>query len=251
MRIGQLLGSGRSAEVFALDEEWVLRRYRHGADARDEVAVMAHLAASAFPVPTVRITDVPSEMVMERLHGKTMLEAWLAGEITEREAAATLAQLLHRLHAVPARVAALPGDRILHLDLHPHNVMLTARGPVVIDWYTTAEGPEGLDWAMTALILAEVAVAPPVAGTEATALAAGARSMLTYLLGLRDRRIDLGDAQSGCLARARTRRAADPHLSPQEIDRLDEALALVHTLVNSVSTYPNPATRTEAQSEAR
>ncbi len=34
-------------------------------------------------------------------------------------------------------------ERIVHLDLHPGNVMLTAGGPVVIDWTNVAAGPPG------------------------------------------------------------------------------------------------------------
>ncbi|MCX5206520.1 phosphotransferase [Streptomyces sp. NBC_00237] len=247
MNIGELLGSGRSAEVFALDDAWVLRRNRRGGDVGKEVAVMAHLAAHGFPVPTVRATEVPSEMVMQRLYGKTMLQAFASGEITELEGATILADLLHRLHEVPAREANHPEDRILHLDLHPDNVMLTADGPMVIDWCTTVEGPEGLDWAMSALILAEVAVAPapPEAGPEASAATIGARTMLAHLLARRGSAIDLGDARSGCLVRARTRRAADPNLTPQEMERLDEAVALVATLATSASvrTPPSAAVR--------
>ena len=46
------------------------------------------------------------------------------------------------------------GERIVHLDLHPLNVMLTAAGPVVIDWTNAAAGPPGADVAMTYLIMA-------------------------------------------------------------------------------------------------
>ncbi|GHA07450.1 hypothetical protein GCM10010329_32720 [Streptomyces spiroverticillatus] len=232
-----MLGSGRSAEIFALDEQWVLRRNRHGGDTAEEVAVMAHLAAHGYPVPAVRAAEVPSEMVIQRLYGKTMLQAFVSGEITEEAAATIVAELLHSLHKVPARVSTHPQDRILHLDLHPDNVMLTAEGPMVIDWCTTAEGPEGLDWAMTALILAEVAVVPcpPEAGPQVAAMATGARMMLTSLLERRGSGIDLDDAGSGCLARARARRAEDPNLSPEEIGRLDEAASLVATLAASTS----------------
>lgn len=46
------------------------------------------------------------------------------------------------------------GERIVHLDLHPLNVMLTAAGPVVIDWTNAAACPPGTDVAMTCLIVA-------------------------------------------------------------------------------------------------
>lgn len=169
---------------------------------------------------------------MQRLSGVTMLQAWMDGAITEEDAAALLARLLHQLHAVPARVSVLPGDRILHLDLHPDNVMLTPQGPMVIDWSTAAEGPPGLDWAMSALILAQVAVGP------ASEVAAGARSMLTALMGNLGALVDLGDVEGGHLPQARARRAADPNLTSQELGLLDEAAALVSDLALRLRQVP-------------
>jgi hypothetical protein len=43
---------------------------------------------------------------------------------------------------------------VLHLDLHPGNVMLTSKGPVVIDWSNVRSGPAGADVAMTYLLMA-------------------------------------------------------------------------------------------------
>ncbi|WP_443062658.1 hypothetical protein [Streptomyces sp. NBC_00390] len=94
-------------------------------------------------------------------------------------------------------------------------------GPVVIDWSTADEGRPGLDWAMSALILAEVAIAP-------VPVAEGARIGLTSLLRHADPEVHLGDAGSGHLARARTRRAADPNLTESEVRLLGDAVALVH-----------------------
>jgi hypothetical protein len=45
------LGSGRTADVYALDERRVLRRYRTGGDVRAEAEVMRHLHASAIRCP--------------------------------------------------------------------------------------------------------------------------------------------------------------------------------------------------------
>ncbi|MFF0739384.1 phosphotransferase [Streptomyces sp. NPDC004111] len=229
MERGQLLGSGRSAEVFALDGAWVLRRLHSEGDATHEATVMGHLSAHGYPVPAIKSVDASAGLVMQRLYGKTMLRAWADGEISVPDAAATLAKLLHQLHAVPARSAAHPEDRILHLDLHPDNVMLTPHGPMVIDWCTTAEGPPGLDWAMSALLLAEAATDPAHAETG---VAAGARSMLTELLGHLHNARELVAEQPNLLARATARRAADPHLSPAERARLQDAAALVNTLAS-------------------
>lgn len=235
MTLGELLGSGRSADLFAIDDQWVVRRYRDGHDTAAEAVVMAHLAAHGFPVPQVGTAArddgtaaARSELVMERLYGPSMLQALQEGTTTAETAGATLAELLNRLHAVPARVAAGPGHRVLHLDLHPENVILTPDGPMVIDWRNTEEGPPGLDWAMSALILAQVTVAPDARATLA-------RSVLASVLRHRDPLIQLGDAASGCLSQARQRRATDPNLTEDETGVLDDALALV-TQLDSANT---------------
>ncbi len=120
---------------------------------------MAYVAAAGYPVPLVYDVQGP-DLVLERLDGETLLAAMLAGRTAVGAAADLLVGLHERLHALPARFSADPTDSILHLDLHPQNVMVTSRGPVVIDWRNAAEGPADLDVAMTALILAEVAVGP-------------------------------------------------------------------------------------------
>ena len=70
-----------------------------------------------------------------------------------------LARLHDDLHALPWPGAG-QGESLLHLDLHPLNVIVAAQGPVVIDWSNARPGPAGLDVALTALILAQVAVTP-------------------------------------------------------------------------------------------
>jgi Ser/Thr protein kinase RdoA (MazF antagonist) len=52
--------------------------------------------------------------------------------------------------AVPGSRA---GDEVLHLDLHPANVMLTSSGPVVIDGTNARAGPAGPIVAMAYLIM--------------------------------------------------------------------------------------------------
>jgi tRNA A-37 threonylcarbamoyl transferase component Bud32 len=141
--------SGREADVYALGDDRVLRRYRDGADATREAEVMAHVAGHGFPVPAVH-EAAGADLIMERLDGPTMAQAFLAGTLSGADGAAMLADLLCRLHE-------LPGS-IVHLDLHPENVLLTERGPVVIDWHNAGEGPADLDTAFTALILAQVAI---------------------------------------------------------------------------------------------
>jgi len=149
------LASGREADVFALDDDRVLRRYRRAADVTDEAEAMAYVAGLGFPVPHVYAAS-GAEMVLERLHGPTMLRAMRAGDLGLDDGAAMLADLLRRLHALPPRSGS--AGTVLHLDLHPENVVLTGRGPVVIDWRNATDGPADLDTALSAMILATAAV---------------------------------------------------------------------------------------------
>lgn len=151
----ELIARGRDADVFALDASRVVRRYRHGGQSTEhEARLMAHLAACGYPVPEVYEATGP-EMVLERLTGPTMLEELGRRPWQVRHLGRMLGGLHDRLHALPAP-AWLPArfgtggdDRVLHLDLHPGNVVLTGRGPVVIDWSNARAGDPAADLAMT------------------------------------------------------------------------------------------------------
>lgn len=199
--------------MFAIDDRRVLRRYRDGGDVAAEAAVMAYVAGLGFPAPTVYEAR-GADLVLDRLDGPTMLAALECG-LDVAEAAKILADLHRRLHALPPRRSADPAERVLHLDLHPGNVLMTARGPVVVDWRNSSEGAADLDVAMSALILAQVAADP----AEVRAGAAGA------LLGVFV--AEAGPIPVAALAAAAARRARDVALSVDEVARLPAAVALI------------------------
>lgn len=216
MSEGTLLASGRDADVFVLDRARVLRRYRDGGDTAPEAAVMAYVGAAGYPVPTVYAADGP-DLVLERLDGETLLAAMLAGRVDVDSAAGLLVELHDRLHALPPRLGTDPADRILHLDLHPLNVLMTSRGPVVIDWRNTIEGPADFDVAMTALIFAEVAV-----GDDARLADPGRLALAAF-----QRRAD--PPRISQARRALAMRRVNPTLTATEKAALDRAFALVRT----------------------
>jgi aminoglycoside phosphotransferase (APT) family kinase protein len=209
----ELIASGRDADVWALDAERVLRRYRNGRDMEREASVMWHAAAHGYPVPRVYGTE-PGAMVLERLHGPTMLASLLAGSMAAGAAGTMLGDLLVRLGSIPAPAPA--GGSLLHLDLHPDNVVLADSGPVVIDWSNATSGPSTLDVATSALILAEVAV-----GGLVDVPAATARELLEALLRV------TGPADPVQLQAAVAARTANPTLSAAEKSNLPTAAALV------------------------
>jgi aminoglycoside phosphotransferase (APT) family kinase protein len=160
---GALLGAGRNADVYDVGRGRVLRRYRDGRDAAAvdrEARVMAHARAHGVPVPEVFEVS-GSDIVMERATGPTMLDVLGRRPWTLRRQARLLAQLHETVHQAPApsglRAAGggenLGSQVLLHRDLHPMNVILTAAGPVIIDWEGAACGPAMYDVAWTWVIL--------------------------------------------------------------------------------------------------
>lgn len=209
--LGALIGRGRAADVYALDAQRVLRRYREPFSVEGEAMVMDHARRQGFPAPEVFDAAGP-DLVMQRLDGPTMLadlgrRPWLL-----RRHARCLAQLhgaLHRLTA-PASLPQLlgEGDALLHLDLHPDNVILTADGPVVIDWQAAARGLPAYDVAQTVVIM-RTSIAP--GSRTARVLTAAGRSLFVDLF-LRG----AGRPPADVLHTMATHRLHDPHLLPPE-----------------------------------
>ena len=108
-------------------------------------------------MPAVLAVD-GGDLIMERLYGRDMLADLTSRPWRTARHGRVLAALHDQLHQIAApeglRRPFGTGDRIVHLDLHPGNVMLTAGGPVVIDWTNAAAGPPGSDVAMAYLIMA-------------------------------------------------------------------------------------------------
>lgn len=159
---GPLLATGRSADIYDIGDGKILRRFRSGHDDLEiEVRVMRLVADHGFPVPEVFSLE-GRDMVMERVDGPTMLADIEARPTAMLGHARRLARLQGQLAEIPAPGWLMApgwtpdpaGDRVLHLDLHPMNVLLSADGPVVIDWTNAAAGPPGFDAAISYVAMA-------------------------------------------------------------------------------------------------
>lgn len=170
---GRKLAAGRDADVFELGAGRVLRRNRRGTSQELEAAVLRYAWERRFPVPAVYGCDGPN-LVMERVDGPTMLDDLAHRPWMVLRHAGALARLHRRLHTIPAptwlppfppdaatdaptlpAASAPPAEAVLlHLDLHPANVILSPRGPVVIDWTNAKRGPGAADEAQTWVVMA-------------------------------------------------------------------------------------------------
>jgi aminoglycoside phosphotransferase (APT) family kinase protein len=213
---GALLATGREADVFEYGPQQVLRRSREGHSQLGEARAMAYLFAKGYPVPEVVEVDADGrDLVMERIDGPTMVDAIARAPWTVGRRARELASLHQRLHEIQApdflRVAPVGrGDAVVHLDLHPLNVMIGPNGPVVIDWSNVARGDPAVD-VVTAWVLMTTGQIH-VGGLQAS-LVGVMRGVLVRSFLARFDRPEL----AGRLEEVVTWKADDPHMSDTEI----------------------------------
>ncbi|MCZ7535643.1 MAG: phosphotransferase [Acidimicrobiia bacterium] len=212
---GRLIASGRDADIFEHGPGLVLRRARSARSLEVEARVMDLAHSHGYPVPAVHdLLEDGAALVMERVDGPNMLDDAAAHPWRIARHARTLADLHNRLHEIPAPdwLPQLPdgGDRLVHLDLHPLNVIMSESGPVVIDWTNAHRGDGLTDVALTWVLLA---TARPPGGPARQALVSAFRALfLRAFLHCFDR--DDLSARAPATAREKT---ADPNMSEAEV----------------------------------
>jgi len=217
----KLLAEGRDSQVFEVDAGRVLRRYREPRCLPREVAVMQLVRAHGYPVPQV-YDLTPTDLVMDRIDGPTMAQDLTRRPWRLREHAHTLASLHHRLHDIVApdwlRTPLGDGPIVVHLDLHPLNVILGPAGPVVIDWTNAARGNGDADVALTwVLLLTGELDAGPLTRLVAGLVRRGFARMFL--------RRFVRTAVLGQLDAAAAYRLADPNLREGEVGAVRELVA--------------------------
>lgn len=184
---------------------------------------MTYLAAHGFPVPAVEeLSDDGRDLVMERIGGRSMVDELGRAPWTVRRQADTLATLHHRLHELPPPDFLPPapvgeGGSILHLDLHPLNVLVSPAGPVVIDWSNACVGNPADDAALAWLLMSAGEI--PGGRLRSRALDVGRGLLAHRFLRSFDR-----DDLAGRASAVAEWKATDPHLSEHEVESLWRAV---------------------------
>jgi aminoglycoside phosphotransferase (APT) family kinase protein len=192
-----LIGKGFCSDVYAWGEGRVLKLF-HGRVPPDRVArkyaVTRAIHAAGVPSPAVYdLIEVQGRcgIVLERIDGASLLEYTQVRPWSIFAAVRLLAELHAQIHRYPApvglpslreriterieasdapeadkqaardRLTSLPdGTALCHIDLHPGNVLMTPKGPVVIDWDSAGRGDPLGDVACTSHLM-QAASLPP------------------------------------------------------------------------------------------
>ena len=225
---GKLIATGRDCDIFEYAPGLVLRRSRHGRSMSVEARTMDYVRGFGYPVPAVdEISDDGTCMILERIEGPTMVGALRSKPWSIRNQGAMLAELHIRLHDVPAPEFLRPspvgqGDRLVHLDLHPLNVLIGPKGPVVIDWPNAARGVPASDVCL-AWILMEAGEIP--GGVVGRALGLFRSFLIDSFLA----RFDLEEIRPS-LAAVVAWKVQDANISPGEQRRMWQVVERVKTL---------------------
>jgi Ser/Thr protein kinase RdoA (MazF antagonist) len=180
---------GFTAEIYPWHDGQVLKLFKAGKSRRTveyEANLTRLVHATGLPVPAVgEIIEIDGRcgLELERVEGTSMVQAithepWrfayyahmlaelqadmhrhhMAGPPSQRE---RLAEKITRATLLPEEVrqAALrkletlpEEDKLCHGDFHPDNILLTAHGPVIIDWIDATRGSPLLDVARSTLL---------------------------------------------------------------------------------------------------
>ncbi len=200
MNLDELQGpiaTGRTAEIYTWDKDHILKLFRAWMPA-SAAAYEARIARTVYEtgsrVPAVGdVVEIAGRtgIVYERVEGVSMMttlgrQPWRLPHFARCLADLHAEMHTHRAVALPSQkerliqkiegadplpkhlkvkalttLAVLPtDDKLCHGDFHPDNVLITANGPIIIDWVDATQGHPMADLARTSLLLSAGAVPP-------------------------------------------------------------------------------------------
>jgi hypothetical protein len=213
--LGPKIAEGRDSEIYEHGPGRVMRIARDRRSLIGEAEVMSYVRSQGYPAPGVHEAG-EGYLVMDRVDGPTMLDDAIPFRIGRN--ARLLAGLHEQLHRIPApswmtSEAPVAGDRLVHRDLHPLNVLITPDGPVVIDWSNASRGEPAFDVADTWVLFA--CADPPLKRIEALLAPIARKVFLRSFLASLDQ-----EAARQAIPAAVAHRLTDPNMSETERRRM-------------------------------
>ena len=206
--LGERIAWGRTADIHSWNDSQIVKLYQPWIGLRaveSEQRKTAVAVAAGLPVPAVgEVVQVGERigLLFERVVGPSMMALIIQGQTSLEDSATQLADLhlsLHHAEApgefpcqadhIRARILATPilssaeraaslevldqmprGNSLCHGDFHPGNILVTDRGPVIIDWVDASRGDPICDLARTMLLFLGHLEANPVSDGERIAM---------------------------------------------------------------------------------
>lgn len=190
MRKGQIIGLGRTAEILVWDDNRILKLFREDwslSSVKWEENVARTVSEAGLPVPAVYgIVEVDGRhgIIYDNVDGPSMLGELVSKPEELEHFASVFAKLHAQMHSLEIRGLAsqrqqlekkihnakplsedkrkaalkaldkLPDDNVLcHGDFHPDNILMSTRGPTIIDWNDATQGNPRADVVRTLLLL--------------------------------------------------------------------------------------------------
>jgi uncharacterized protein (TIGR02172 family) len=190
----ELLGHGRMADVYVWEDDKILKLNQAQYPrivAEQEFAASKAAQAAGLPVPAVyEIIELDGRfgIIFERISGRSLLDElqsnpWklfsIARQLAELHAFIHSREITGAIQTQKARIengiqaaqaitedeknsirrnmAGLPeGNKLCHGDFHPGNILLSPKGPMIIDWLTGSRGDPLSDVCRTVMIFETV-----------------------------------------------------------------------------------------------
>jgi aminoglycoside phosphotransferase (APT) family kinase protein len=233
---GKEIARGRDGAIYEYAPGLVLRKMFDGRSIADEARIIQYVGEHGYPVPRIEsVSDDGTEIVMERLEGPMMMDVMAKQPWTLPKNVRALADLHDQLHAIRApdwlRRLEPDGDAVLHLDFHPMNVMMTARGPVVIDWSNAAVGKPLTEIGLSYVLLVGPQMpAPWIVRTLIHPPRVGIGRLFLHRYR--------GPALAERVAFAAELKQIDDHMAPDELARLQRIARRWHTKAEKSERAP-------------
>lgn len=195
---GERIGSGRTAEVFALPDGRVLKLLRPGFEgaAKTEYEFATKISRLGVAAPEAYALveqDGRVGIVYERVNGQSMNSIMAKKPLSFRKMAREMAALHYQMHTANGDDTGLPalkpwlaevirneplltardkervlrqlntlpdGNRLCHMDFHPDNVLVDGRSFHTIDWISARVGDPYADVCRTCIMLGSTALPP-------------------------------------------------------------------------------------------